>query len=170
MKKLINRLKQVLKITEEDSIEAMNETLSKRQLDEMSIAWADESSNKCCWVENPTGYNNKYFKYVNSFSYIKGKNMARISMLGPNYLDHKFMDGKKPWTLNNKEKKELMDLMNQPNEDFPEQTNWQMTICQYNLDNFGISRKKTISGNIDKKKYPKALDINMPMPNYLELP
>ena len=40
---------------------------------------------------------------------------------------------------------------------------------QYNLDNFGISRKNTISGNIDKKNYPKALSIDLPMPNYMEL-
>lgn len=150
-------------------LKKMNEELEKLNLQEMSIAWNDEKANKCCWVENPTGYNNKYFKYVNSFSYRKGNQMARISMLSPNYLDHKNMGGKKPWKLTVDEKKELIQLMNQANEDFPEHTNWEMTICQYNLDNFGISRKTTLSGNIDKKKYPKALDITLPMPNYLEL-
>ena len=161
--------KDIQKILEEDSIAAMNETLSKRQFNEMSIAWIDHENNRCCWVENPTGYNNKYFKYINSFSYIKGDKMARISLLSPEYLDHKFMDGKKAWVLTNKEKEELVNTMNKPNKNFPQYTNWQITLAQYNMDNFGIDIIDTINGNIDKEKYPNAFDINTSMPNYLEL-
>ena len=149
--------------------EATNESEERLVLDEMSIAWNDREANRCCWVENPTGYNNKYFKYVDCFTYAKGKYLARISMLGPRYLDHRNSDGKKAWKLNTKEKKELIELMNRPSRENPNITNWQLTICQYNLDNFGIYKDETVSGNIDKSKFPKALDINMPMPNYMEL-
>lgn len=165
----VEKLNQTINEAQEDTIDAMNETLDKLQLQEMSIAWNDRKANKCVWVENPTGHNNKYFKYVNSFSYLKGDKMARISMLSANYLDHKNMQGKKPWKLTNKEKKELVDLMNMPSRENSNLTNWQLTICQYNLDNFGIYKDETITGNIDKQEFPKALDINMPMPNYLEL-
>ena len=150
-------------------LEDMNEALEKLELNEMSIAWNDREADRCVWVENPTGYNNKYFKYVNSFLYSKGKQLARISMLHPKYLKHTNMGGKKPWVLSEKEKRELVDLMNKPSRENPNITNWQMTICQYNLDNFGIYRDETISGNYDKEKYPKAMDINTPMPNYLQL-
>lgn len=167
--KIIN-LVEMLNSVLDEALDGMNEELEKLIFNEMSIAWNDREANRCVWVENPTGYNNKYFKYLNSFSYQKGKMMARISMLHPKYLDHKNMDGKKPWILTNKEKKELVKLMNQPSRDNKNLTNWQQTICQYNLDNFGIYRDETIDGAFNKKEFPNALDINTPMPNYLELP
>ena len=77
--------------------------------------------------------------------------------------------GKKPWKLTNTEKKELVDTMNKPNKDFPDYTNWQITLAQYNMDNFGIDRIDTINGTFDKKEFPKAFTIDTPMPNYLEL-
>ena len=48
-------------------------------------------------------------------------------------------------------------------------TNWQATLIQYNFDNFYISFDDTKNSTFDKKKYPKAFDINTPMPNYMEL-
>lgn len=166
----INHFKNVINSAlEKDSIEAMNEALSKKQLNEMSIAWIDKSSNKCCWVENPTGYNNKYFKYVNSFSYIKGDHMARISLLQPKYLEHKVMEGKKHWKLSNKEKKELINNMEKQNKTFPKYTNWQITLAQYNMDNFGIDIIDTLNNNFDMQEYPDAFTIDYPMPDYMQL-
>ena len=168
--RLIQKLKEALNIEpKQDSIEAMNETIQKIHLNEMSIAWVDRETNKCCWVENPTGYNNKYFKYVNSFSYKNGDKLARISLLHPQYLNHTNSDGKKHWILNNKEKKELIKTMQEPCRDFPQITNWQKTLAQYNLDNFGIYIDETINGTFDKKKYPDAFDVNYPMPDYTQL-
>lgn len=169
IKKLNSQIQEFINELQEDSLEAMNEALRKKQFNEMSVAWIDNKTNKCCWVENPTGFNNKYFKYVNSFSYLKGDSMARISLLQPVYLEHKFMDGKKPWKLNTEEKKELVKTMNDSNVDFPDYTNWQITLAQYNMDNFGIARTDTINNSFDKAKYPKAFTIDTPMPNYMEL-
>ena len=95
--------------------------------------------------------------------------MARISLLQPKYLDHKAMEGKKPWKLTNKEKKELISIMQKPNKTFPNCTNWQITLAQYNMDNFGIDLIDTINGVFDKQEYPKAFDINTPMPDYTQL-
>lgn len=151
MKKLIKRLNNLL------------------QLNEMSIAWLDRQNNKCCWVENPTGYNNKYFKYVNSFSYKNGNKIAIISLLKPEYINHANYDGKKNWVLNSKEKSELVKLMQEPCRDFPQITNWQKTLAQYNLDNFGIYIDETIKGTFNSEQYPDAFNINYPMPNYKNL-
>ena len=169
MKNLIKRLKSVLIRYPKDSISAMNEELKMITLNEMSVAWVDRDLNRCCWVENPTGYNNKYFKYVDSFSYAKGDRIARISLLELKYLIHTNSDGKRNWKLNAKEKDELIELMNQPSRDFPEITNWQKTLAQYNLDNFGIYIDETVNSAFDKSKYPDAFDINCPMPDYTKL-
>lgn len=143
--------------------------INEEYINEMSIAWVDQKANKCCWVENPTGYNNKYFKYVNSFSYIKGDYMARISMLSPKYLDYKNMSRKRFWKLTNKEKQELINTMNKSNKNFPQCTNWQITLAQYNMDNFGIDLIDTINSTFSIDEYPDAFDINTSMPDYTKL-
>ena len=60
-------------------------------------------------------------------------------------------------------------LMNQSNKKYQGCNNWQATLITYNEDNFGIDFDETINSTFDKKKYPKAFDINTPMPNYMEL-
>lgn len=138
-------------------------------LNEMSMAWVDTNSNKCAWVENPTTHENDYFKYLNSFSYRKADSIARISLKEPKYLSHKNLDGKKDWKLTNKEKKELISLMNKPSKVHKGFTNWQTTLIQYNFDNYWISPLETIENTFDREKYPNAFDINYPMPNYMKL-
>ena len=139
------------------------------QVNEMSMAWVDQKAQKCCWVENPNTHENDYFKYYDSFSYRKANHIARISLKSPQYLKHKNKDGKKNWILTNKEKKELIQLMQEDSTNHKGFTNWQATLIQYNFDNFYISFDDTKNGTFDKKKYPKAFDINTPMPNYMEL-
>lgn len=136
---------------------------------EMSMAWVDQKSNRCCWVENITGHSNDYFKYLDSFSFYKADYIARISLREPKYLEHINSDGKKEWKLNNSEKKELVELMNSPSGTHPNLTKWQDTLIQYNMDNFFIQPLETINKTFDKEKYPNAYDIDYPMPNYLEL-
>ena len=92
---------------------------------EMSMAWISKQNNKCVWVENPSGHNNKYFKYLNGASYQKADKVARISMLKPAYLEHVDYDGKDNWKLTSKERKELIDLMSQTNKKYAPCTNWQ---------------------------------------------
>lgn len=136
---------------------------------EMSMAWNSKQNNRCVWVENPSGFENKYFKYLNGITYGQADKCARISMVEPKYVNHKDYGGKSNWVLNNKERKELVTLMNQPNKKYSGCTNWQATLITYNEDNFGIDFDETINGTFDKEKYPNAFDINTPMPNYMEL-
>lgn len=139
------------------------------QLNKMSIAWIDKNANKCVWVENLNTYANDYFKYYNSFSYRKADGVARISLTEPKYLEYENKDDKKTWKLNSSEKKELVELMNKPSKSRAGFTNWQVTLIQYNFDNFFIDPEDTINGTFDKEEYPDAFDIDYPMPNYLEL-
>lgn len=154
------------------NIKKLNEEINnilKEPIYEMSMAWNSKSNNRCVWVENPTGYNNRYFKYLDGITYNKAYRVARISMVEPNYLNHTNSDGLKDWVLNSKERKELVLLMNQPNKKYKGCSNWQATLITYNEDNFGIDFDETISGSFDKEEYPNAFSIDYPMPNYLEL-
>ena len=139
------------------------------QINEMSMAWVNKNANTCCWIENPSGYQNDYFKYYNSFSYRKADKVARISLIKPEYLEHTNYDGKDNWVLNSKERKELIDFMNKPSKVHKGLTNWQTTLVQYNFDNFYIDPEDTINSTFNIEEYPNAFDIKTPMPNYLEL-
>lgn len=143
--------------------------INEDHINEMSMAWHSKQNNRCVWVENPTGYNNKYFKYLNGATYQKADKVARISLLKPEYLKHKDFDGKKLWILNSKEKKELVTLMNKPNKKYLNCTNWQATLITYNEDNFGIDFDDTINSTFSIDEYPDAFDINTPMPDYTKL-
>lgn len=150
-------------------IKELNEKLLM-SLNEMSMAWIDKNSNKCVWVENPGTHNdNDYFKYLDSFSYHKADKVARISLKEPKYLEHTNQDGKKDWKLNSREKKELISLMNSLSTVRSGYTNWQVTLIQYNFDNFFISPEETINGTFDREEHPEAFDINYPMPDYTQL-
>lgn len=153
------------------SIKQINEELEQflQPMYEMSMAWNSKQKNKCVWVENPSGYENKYFKYLNGQTYGKADKCARISMITPTYVEHKDYGGKSNWVLNSKEKKELVQLMNEPNKKYNGCTNWQATLITYNEDNFGIDFDETINGTFDKTEFPNAFDINTPMPDYSKL-
>ena len=141
--------------------------LQEMSMNEMAMAWVDRQANKCVWVENPNTHNNEYFNYLDSFSYIKAGKVARISLTEPKYLKHS--DSKKQWVLTNKEKKELVSLMNKESRVHKGYSNWQATIIQYNFDNFYIDPLDTMEDTYDKNNYPNALNINTTMPDYTKL-
>lgn len=152
----------------DETIKSLNEKV-EMILDEMSMAWNSKQNNRCVWIENPSGHNNKYFKYLDGLTFGQAKRCARISLLKPEYLNHSNYGNKENWILNNKEKKELINLMNQPNKKYQGCTNWQATLITYNEDNFGIDFDETINNSFDKEKYPNAFNINYRMPNYMDL-
>lgn len=154
-------------MNEKSKAEQLNEKLSEAMaLYEMSVAWVSKQNNRCVWVENPNGYENRYFKYLNGVTYDKADKLARISLLSPNYVEHSYNGGKQTWELNSKEKKELVNLMNKPCSVNKAFTNWQKTLAQYNLDNFAIEYDETFYSTFNKEEYPNAFDINTPMPDY----
>ena len=153
----------------QEAFKHIDKALGIIPLNEMSMAWVDKNAGKCVWVENPNTHVNKYFKYYNSFSYHKANAVARISLKEPKYLEHKNLDGKQDWKLTNKEKKELVKLMQSQSKVHKGYTNWQVTLIQYNFDNFFIQPEETINGTFDRQEFPQAFDINYPMPDYTQL-
>lgn len=154
----------------EKSIKELNQELREvLQLNEMSMAWVDTKAQRCVWVENPNTHETDYFKYYNSFSYHKADAVARISLLEPKYIKHRNLDGKNAWKLTNKEKRELIRLMNAPSKVHAGFTNWQATLIQYNFDNFFIQPEDTINRAFNKEEFPDAFDVDYPMPDYMQL-
>lgn len=159
--------------------EQLDEVLNPMPLYEMSKAFSykDKRIDVCAWVENPMGVDNQYFKYYDHSSIPSATKVARIRIDKTEYVGgtHKERNLKK-WVLSNKEKRELVNILNTPSKRYPGYTKWHDILITYNFDNFDISPEQTISGeifNYDRDpKMPKHLnpfDINTPMPNYLEL-
>ena len=143
---------------------------------EMTKVISNKNPNYSIWIENPSGFNNKYFKLYNNDSYIKSTKVARISMLKPNYLVHKNDDGKENWILNNKEKRKLVNLLHSKNEEYGILSNWQVIIATYNRDNFHIPFINLVMRNITFDDYNEkvktikgAILLNQPMPDYMKL-
>ena len=149
---------------------------NKEPLCEMSRVFSNVNPYLTLWVENPTRYNNQYFKLYNSNIISKATKVARISMLKPNYLIHKNDDGKENWILNNKEKRKLVNLLHSKNEEYDILSNWQVIIATYNRDNFHIPFVNLIMKNITFDDYNEkvktikgAISLDQSMPDYMKL-
>lgn len=97
---------------------------NKHIIYEMSAAIVNKNPNRMIWVENPNGYNNKYFKYLDSDSYIKSKKVKRISLLKPEYMEHKDENEKIEWNLNNKEIDKMISILSGGSVGPNNLTNW----------------------------------------------
>lgn len=159
--------------------ERIQEIFNPMPLHEMSKAFSYKNRriDVCAWVENPMGVDNQYFKYYNCSSIPSATKVARIRINKAEYVGgfHRERNLKK-WILSNREKQELVEILKMPSERYKNCTNWQDILITYNYDNFDIIPENTIAGNISKynkdpkmPKHLKPLDINTPMPNYLEL-
>lgn len=148
-------------------LESIENSLNPIPLYEMSGSWFDKKAQRCAWVENPGDPNNQYFKYGNNVGINKATKIARISLLKPEYLYHR--DKADIWALSNKEIKTLIQLLQSPSDKHENCTKWQDLLITYNEDNFYILPNDTIHNNIDYTEYPKAFNINTPMPDYTKL-
>lgn len=151
------------------------EYLEQKSLCEMSKAFEYTQKKKTYsfWVENPTGYNNKYFKMWEGISYTKAKKIARISLIQPKYLKHN--DDKEEWILNKNLRDELNNILETKAND--KVTFWQLLILTYNNDNYSIPFYNYLSGNMTFDEYENivmskkgSLSLNTKIPNYKELP
>lgn len=114
---------------------------------------------------------NPYFKIYNSESYDTAEGMNRISFNEPAYIQHTTY-GKNRWYLNSKEKKNLISLLKASSDHIDrrdtarEYSNWEWAIIQYNNEICAVGEKDTVAGRLKGN----ALSIDLPMPNYMELP
>lgn len=148
-------------------------------INEMSMAfhYKDRHVEVCAWVENPTPRDNRYFKYYNSEYNSAATKVARIRIDKPEYVggNHKERN-LKIWNLSNKEKQYLIHILSTPSDDYVGYTKWHDILITYNRDNFHISAKDTIQGNIHKGTRNPTLpshivpfSIDTPMPDYTKL-
>lgn len=136
---------------------------------EMSSAYSDERVHRNIWVENPTGYNNKYFKYGDNEAYSKETKNCRISLTSPNFLYHRNKRNVMDWNLTEADKRQLIGILTSPSDTHPEITVWQEILYVYNNDNFGMRYQVFVSDDWSDDNYPDAFRIDYPMPNYYSL-
>lgn len=160
------------------SIKSPNEKV-EMILNEMSMAfnYRNKRIDVCAWVENPMATDNQYFKYYNNSLIRLATKVARIRIDRPEYVGgfHRERNFGK-WSLIEKEKRELIEILKGESDDHPTYTRWQEIIMTYNRDNFNISFKDSKNNNFknyqrDPKMpdYIKPFDINYPMPDYMKL-
>lgn len=138
------------------------------QLDEMSMAWVDRQENVCVWVENPDGYNNRYFKYCNSAKYLASTKIAGIEK--PQYVkNHTNQKNVEDWILNSVKKKQLINLLNKPSGSHKGLNRWQEIILTYNQDNYQIEPNEIIDGTINLTDFDSAIPLDFPMLDYTKL-
>ena len=146
-----------------------------RFLTEMSMVIIDNNKKRSIWVENPTHYDNRYFKIFNNDSVSKATKVARISMINPRYMTHRNDDGKENWILTLSEKRYLINILNQKIKINPNITNWQRIILTYNRDSFQIDPDNLITNEMTKEEYNRlatkknAISLDLSILDYMKL-
>lgn len=123
-----------------------------------------------------------YFKWVNNKSFGKASDIARIKFSTAEYVNHRDSRGKNVVTLNHKQKKKMIELLNKQLDENDKldidyrlhgiiRTGWQLLIYQYNIFcGAGITVEDMLSHldmNEPKKNLPKnMIRLSLPMPDY----
>lgn len=159
--------------------EELDEIINEDIINEMSKAFSykDKGIDVCVWVEGPMRTDNQYFKYYDNMFYDNATKVARIRIDRNKYVGGQHREkNKKKWILSDKEKNELVQILQQPSERYPKYTRWQEVLMTYNYDNFNITPENTMLGKIDDSqrnpnmpKYIKPFPIDYPMPDYTKL-
>lgn len=145
----------------------------QENINEMSTIVLDKKNLMLIQVNPDRGRQGlEYFKIYNSFSESKADKIARISFKEPKYVIHHNNHGKNLWTLNTKEKKSLMLLLQKKSDMLDTEgnilTNWEKSIVQFNLEK-GLPKEDTEENFVSNQKFPKYLPIDLPMPDYEKL-
>lgn len=157
---------------EYDTKQVINEiieqqTQEQEMFTEMANVAVDEDKNVTLQVNVRDNFNVDYFKFYNHKDYQSATHVARISFYKPEYRIHRAYDGKKTWVLNSKERKKLIQLLNEEGKYFG-YNNFQCAIIDFNLER-GLPPLKTRDNKTDNIKYPGYMPIDLPMPDYEDL-
>lgn len=142
-------------------------------MNEMSQAFGNKEEQVNAWVERPGTYpkSDRYFKYSDKASYDKAEKCCRISLDEPVVFYHTNR-GKGPkldWLLTEKEKRNLVDLLNSVYSKRYNITHWQQILFTFNADRFQMSIDEFLDNNWTDEQYPQAYRIDYPMPDYMRL-
>lgn len=143
------------------------QTQEQEMFTEMANVAVDEDKNVTLQVNVRDNFNVDYFKFYNHKDYQSATHVARISFYKPEYRIHRAYDGKKTWVLNSKERKKLIQLLNEEGKYFG-YNNFQCAIIDFNLER-GLPPLKTRDNKTDNIKYPGYMPIDLPMPDYEDL-
>lgn len=151
-------------------------------LEAMAQTYIDLQNNRSIYV-NPdlNRVGNEYFKFCNNASWSKADKLCRISFRSATYIIHTNSRKVTDWTLNNKELKYLMRVLNSKSDD-ASLTVWQALIVDFNKERYSLPA--SVTKQLTKMKQAEltkgvitdladrmihALPIDLPMPNYLKL-
>lgn len=151
--------------------EKLQEALGLVELDEMSQAFGDREFKVNVWVERPGKYkgSDKYFKYSDSSSYEKATKCCRINIEKPIVEYHRNADGKMDWVLTERDKRDLVKLLNSTYSETNNMTHWQQILFTFNADRFQMKIDEFLKDSWGEKEYPQAYHKDYPMPDYMLL-
>ena len=137
---------------------------------EMANVLVDQEQNVSIQINLREGLNTTYFNFYNHQDYERADKVCRISFYGPDYIEHRNLDGKKNWVLNASERKTLIKCLTEVDEDSGRSC-WQELIIAFNREKPGdpLSAKETKKNTMENRIHPNHLPIDLPMPNYREL-
>ena len=122
-----------------------------------------------------------YFKYYNNKDYESSDRVARIDFRSPTLIHHKNRDGKKPWRLNAKDIKNLIDYLPKQSDQYRniKVNNWQFALYSWNNEcgllgyNFPQIYNSVLEAFLDgfydtdiNLSNPSYVASTLPIPNY----
>lgn len=145
---------------------------------EMATIGFDEKHNFLVIVAPDTLYNDAYFKVCNHRSYKSCTKVARISFTELKTFIHKG-GGKQPWKMERDDLKNLINFMeSSPKGKYKEiyDTNWQMTIYQWNHEcqfdshpDYDESIPEGCKPDSELWNNSQFVKLNQEMPDYMKL-
>lgn len=163
----------------EGNIELLNELLGYDEAqDTLNESCVAKGRNFSLHVVSEAKFNNggkfAYFKYYPKRDKYNDKEVLRISLREPVYIEH-YKDGPKVKKLNSKQRKELIEVLLTPNMDNNQINNYQALIYAFNYFTGGRTPEETYNLGLS---YKNPLDPaiphnfihpNYPMPDYTQL-
>ena len=139
-------------------------------LDEMATIYKSKENRIMIAVNPDSGrIGCPYFKYLNDSNYLKAEKIVRILFKEADYVVHN--DGKDLWELNNREKKLLMDVLQEQSKKYPKYTNWQAAKFDWNCEYLEemLQIDDYFNGNYDDIYASDSgyVPSDLEMPNYL---
>lgn len=115
-----------------------------------------------------------YFKVYDHDKIRSSKRVARLHFKDSGMEYHNDPLGKQPWILNSKDKKNIINLLKQPNEEHDGLTNWQILCYRWNRDNkllpMGTTIKEYFAGKYDNQHFSDTRLENAYVPSTQKMP
>lgn len=115
----------------------------------------------------------RHFKLYNAEYAEDATKLCRISITDASYIQYPNNEGKEHWILNADEKDRLVSFLNSPDRIGirPIYSNYQLLVDYINwVDGINRERGGTFKNFVNVRRYKSFLPIDLPMPDYTQLP